>query len=268
MRAFVRPATVTDYTAFAALFRELDFDEAAPTYARWKSDLMTTTLVADGGVVSGYVNFYRLGNAGHVRNLVVAPGARNTGTGMALMTAAADRLRDAGATEWHLNVKANNAAAIHLYEKLGMRAEHRSTVVRFAWRDLPRLPAELATVGPASADEDDDLERAFDLPAGRLAMARRPGRVVYAMRDAQLAVLGFGVFDPAFPGATPFRVARPALAAPLLARLRAHAKHDYLQIVCENHDALAQVLIDAGATVRLRLLHYSGPLTTAELRCA
>jgi uncharacterized protein (DUF2336 family) len=63
-------------------------------------------------------------------------------------------------------------------------------------------------------------------------------------------------------------VARPALAAPLLARLRAHGKHDYLRIVCENHDAPAETLIAAGATVRLRLLHYSGPLTTELARCA
>ena len=268
MRVLVRSATTADYFAFATLFRELGTGEPTPTVERWLGDLMHHTLVADDGVVRGYVNFERLGNAGHVRNLVVAPDARQRGVGNALMTASADALRAAGASEWHLNVKAHNAAAIQLYEKLGMRAEHRSMIVQLAWAHLARLPAERATVTAAAPEADDDLERAFDLPSGRLAMARRSGRIVLQLRDADLAVLGFAVFDRELPGATLFRVARPELAAPLLAELRMHARHDYLQIVVENHDALADALIAAGGTVRLRLLHYSGPLTRAESRCA
>lgn len=252
MRVVVRPATETDGAAFARLHRELGVDELPP--------LVRQTLVADDGVVRGYVGFYRLGNAGHVRNLVAASDA----IGVELMSAAADVLRAAGATEWHLSAKTNSPAA----EQLGMRAEHRSVVVRLRWADVAKLPAELATVALATAESDDDLERAFGLPSGRVAMARRPGRVVLQLRDRELAVLGFGVFDPAFPGATPFHVARPALAAPLLASFRKAAVHDYVQIVVEDHDALADALVAAGATVRLRLLHYSGPLTTAVARCA
>jgi hypothetical protein len=219
------------------------------------------------GVERGEVTFDRVGNVGCVSNLVVA---RDAGADLrhALMAAAADALRALGASEWKLDVNAHDAAAIELSEQLGMRAEHRSTVVRLAWADVAKLPAELATVTPAAPYEDEDLERAFELPTGRLAMARRPGRVAMQLRGGDLGVLGFAVFDPALPGATPFRVVRPALAAPLLASLRKHARHDHLQIVVENHDALADALIAAGATVRLRLLHYSGPLTRAESRCA
>lgn len=257
----IRAATIADYPAFATLFRELGIDDPTPSLDRWSAELVHHTLVAaDAGEVLGYVNFYRLGDAAHVRNLVVAPGARNRGLGRQLMTAAARALREAGVREWHLNVKADNAAAIHLYEQLGMRADHRSTVLRLAWANLAKLPAELATVTTASPEEDDELERAFGLPAGRLAMARRPGRVAVALRGPDLGVLGFAVFDPDFPGAMPFFVARPALAAPLLAALRPHARHAYLQIVVENHDALADVLAAAGAETRLRLFSYSGPL--------
>ncbi|MDQ3333732.1 MAG: hypothetical protein M4D80_01000 [Myxococcota bacterium] len=219
------------------------------------------------GIERGHVTFDRVGNLGCVSNLVVERGA-GADLGHALMIAAADALRALGASEWKRDVHADDADAIALSEQLGMRADHRSTVVRFAWADIAKLPAELATVTPAAPYEDEDLERAFELPTGRLAMARRPGRIALQLRGGDLSVLGFGVFDPALPGATPFRVVRPALAAPLLAALRAHARHDYLQIVVENDDALADALIAAGATVRLRLLHYSGPLTRAESRCA
>jgi GNAT superfamily N-acetyltransferase len=265
VRVLVRPAQPADYFAFAMLFGELSLDEPTPPASRWLGDLMRHTLVADDGAVCGYVNFERLGNAGHVRNLVVAPDARHRGVGLALMTAAADALRLAGASEWHLNVKAHNAAAIQLYEKLGMRAEHRSTIVQLAWANVPQVSAAVTAAAP---EEDDDLERAFALPSGRIAMARRPGRIVRQLRDTDLSVLGFAVFDRELPGATLFRVTQPALAAPLLAALRADARHDYLQVVVENHDALADALIAAGGMVRLRLLHYSGPLTTAASRCA
>ena len=247
------------------LFRELGLDEPTPPASRWLGDLMRHTLVADDGAVCGYVNFERLGNAGHVRNLVVAPDSRQRGVGRALMTAAADALRCAGASEWHLNVKAHNAAAIQLYETLGLRAEHRSTIVQLAWADVSYITGGVIAAAP---EDDDDLERAFALPTGRIAMARRPGRIVLQLRDTDLSVLGFAVFDRELPGATLFRVVRPALAAPLLAALRAYGRHEYLQIVVENHDALADALLAAGGMIRLRLLHYSGPLTTAASRCA
>jgi hypothetical protein len=150
---------------------------------------------------------------GCVSNLVVARGA-DAGLGHALMTAAADALRALGASEWKLDVNAHDANAIELSEQLGMRAEHRSTVLRFAWADIAKLPAELATVTPAAPYEDEDLERAFELPSGRLAMARRPGRFAIQLRDADLLVLGFAVFDAALPGATVARRApRPRRAA-------------------------------------------------------
>ena len=262
MRVLVRSAQTADYFAFATLARELGLDEPAPTVDRWR-DLMRHTLVAGDGL--GYVSFERLGNAGHVRNLVVAPAARRCGVGHALMTAAADALRAAGASEWHVNVKAENVAAIQLAEKLGMQAEHRSTIVQLAWSCVSHLTAGVIAAAP---EDDDDLERTFALPSGRIAMARRPGRVVLQLRDADLSVLGFAVFDRELPGATLFRVVRPALAMPLLAALRPYARHDYLQIVVENHDALAQALLAAGGATRLRLLHYAGPLTTAASRCA
>jgi hypothetical protein len=217
---------------------------------------------------AGYVRFYKLGNAGHVRDLVVAPGARD-GIGEQLMTASAKALRDAGAAEWHGSVAANDVTAIDLYEKLGMRAEHRSTVVRLAWSTIGALPAELAAVQPVSPEEDDDIERALDLESGRIAMARRErARVLLQLRDRELAPIGFAAFDPAARCAMPFRVARPSLAAVLLASLRKHARHDDAQIVVENHDALAEALVAAGAAVRLRLLHFTGALSSAATRCA
>jgi len=149
--------------------------------------------------------------------------------------------------------------------RLGMRFEHRSVALRFAWANLGRLPADDAPVSvlPVSDGEDDDIERALGILAGRLHMARSRGnRITLALRDERLAPVGVACFDPAFPGAFPFCAARPALAGPLLRALAPHARPGDLdlQLVVEDDDALADALTAAGAVVRMRLLHYAGPL--------
>ena len=165
----------------------------------------------------------------------------------------------------YASVKADDAAAIALCEKLGLRGE-RATLLRMRWADVGALRAELASIAEATVECDDDIERAFALPAGRVAMARRSDRTLVQLRDRDLAVVGFAAFDA--KTATPFRVARPALAATLLAALRRHARGDHVQIVVDADDALLQTLRDAGAEIRLQLVHYSGELTTEAIRCA
>jgi GNAT superfamily N-acetyltransferase len=266
----IRGATANDYGAFAVLVRELGVDDPTPSAERFAADLAPRILIYErDGAPIGYVSYDKLAANGYVRNLVVAPGARGAGIGAALMTAAATQLRARGVSDaWHLNVKADNAAAIRLYERLGMRVQHRMVALRFAWAHLDRLPADDAhvTVLPVSAGEDDDIERALDILGGRLEVSRSRGTgVLLQLRDDQLAPVGVACFDPASPGAFPFCTTRPALAAPLLRALAPHARPGDLdlQIVIEDDDALADALIAAGATVRMRLLHYAGPLPAA-----
>ena len=258
----IRNAEPADYPVFATLFRELEVDDKAPTIDRFTSDLANETLISErDGQVNGYVSFYTLSVVGYVRNLVVAPAARNGGVGAELMRAAADVLRARGVGEWHLNVKWDNAPAIRLYENLGMQVEHRSTVLRVPWKTIDALPHEPATVLPVAPEEDDDIERALGLLAGRIAMGRvRPGRVLIQLRDDQCAPVGFASFDPKLPGAMPFRVVRPALAGTLLAALRPHSTGEHLQIVADDDTGLSDLLISVGAEVRLQLLHYRGAL--------
>ncbi len=270
----IRPATENDYPAYVRLFAELGIDDPIPSRERFAAELAPLIQVYEHhGEVTGYVSYYKLAVNGYVSNLVVAPAARGAGIGAALMTAAAAQLRAAGATdEWHLNVKADNGPAIRLYERLGLRVDHRAVALRFAWANLDRLPTDDTplTVQPVSDGDDDDIERALGILAGRLHMARsRAGRICLQLRDQRLAPIGVACFNPAFPGAVPFCTARPAFAAPLLRALAPHAlpgDRD-LQIVLEDDDALCEALVAAGAEVRLRLLHYAGPLPgAAEFR--
>lgn len=274
----IRRARPTDQPAFTALFRELGIDRPSPDPDRCASALVRGTLVDErDGHVEGYVRVETLGAIGYVRDLVVA----ERGRGAELMLAAAAALRAAGVREWHLNVKADDAAAIGLYETLGLREEHRSAAVRVPWSAVDTLPHEPVTALPVTAAEDDDLERALGMLGGQIAMVRgrevpeaisravapvhRP-HVLRQLRDAGCAAVGFAAFDPEVPGARIFQVTRPTLAGPLLAALRPHARHDGLAVVIEDHAALADLLIAHGGVIRLQLRHYRGPIPGSEDR--
>ena len=167
-------------------------------------------------------------------------------------------------TEWHASVRADDAPARALCEQLGMRGE-RAALLRLPWGALRELPAELATIVDDTPAADDDIERAFGWPTGRVAMAR-PGRVLAHLRDGALAIAGFGAFDPQRGAVSPLRVTRPALATPLLVALRRHARHGEVQIVADDA-GLDAMLRSAGATVDLELVHYTGErITTASAR--
>lgn len=265
----IRPATADDYPAYAALFRELGVDDPTPGAERFAADLVARTLIYErDGAAIGYVCYNNLAGRGYIQNLVVAPGARGGRIGEALMIAAAGALRAWGVTgEWNLNVKIDNAPAIRLYERLGLRAVYPMIVLRVAWASLDRLPVDATpvTVAPVSDHDIDELERALGLLAGRLRVARsRPGRTTLQLRDGQGTPAGVACLDPAL-GAFPFAVVRPGLAAPLLRGLAPHARpgEPALSVVIEHDDALASALIAAGAEVRLRLVHYAGPLPPA-----
>lgn len=266
----IRPASADDYPAYAVLFRELGVDDPTPSAERFAADLAGRTLIYErDGAAIGYVCYNNLAGRGYIQNLVVTPRARGGRIGEALMIAAARALRAWGVTgEWNLNVKVDNAPAIRLYERLGLRAVYPMVVLRVAWANLDRLPVDAApvTVGPVSDDDVDELERVLGLLAGRLRLARsRTGRTTLQLRDRQGAPAGVACLDPAL-GAFPFAVLRPGLAAPLLRGLAPHARpgDPALKIVIEHDDALSGALITAGAEVSLRLLHYAGPLPPAE----
>jgi len=264
-----RPAEPADYPHFARLFPELGVDDPIPPPDRWAEVFAPQILFFEhGGEVIAYTYFQVLQGVGYVRHVVVDPRRRGQGVGRAVMDAIAARFRAAGCSRWCLNVKPTNEPAIRLYRAVGMAPEYTSTAFRFGWDLLDRLPrGDRAVIArPVAPAEDAALEAAFHLPAGQIASARaRPDVVLLRLADPAApedARVGFASYDPKFPGAFPFRVGHPTLAAPLLEAIRRHelpgAPH--MQLVVENDDALAELLVQAGATVRLRALHMAGDL--------
>lgn len=267
-RVTVRPATSADHPLYARLFLELGVDDPVVPAPRWAETMAPATLVfEDGAGAVGYAYVQVLQGVGYVRHVVVDPGRRGEGLGRVIMGEIAGRLRAAGCARWCLNVKPENVPAVRLYDAVGMRVQHTSTAFRFAWALVERLPRDEHAVHARVVEpaEDPAIEAAFAMPAGQIADARqRPGLVLLRLVDPSApadAGVGFAAYDPHFPGAFPFRVARATLAAPLLAAIRPYERPgaQHMQLVSED-EGLTAVLRAAGAIVRLTALHMAGEL--------
>lgn len=267
-----RPASATDYETWVRLFPELGVEDPLPDRARWLTDLAPRILMleeADSTV--GFVMTSRFETVGYIVMLVVAPEARRRGAGRALLQIVAERFRDAGCTEWVLNVKTDNLPARRLYESLGMRAHHASTALRFAWDNAPRLPREEGPfeARPITPADDAALEAAFGLLGGQLARLRgRSGRVLLQLVDPRApeeACVGLVSFEPAWINGAPLRVVRPSLTPWLLDAMRPYAPpgEPTLGLVAED-EALTRALLAAGAVVLFEMLFLRGPIPSVD----
>lgn len=264
----IRPARAEDHDAFVRLMPELATGDPIMGAERFARELVPTTLIAEGAEgepVAGYAFFQIMTDTTYVRHLVTSPEARRRGVGRALMAAVAERGRAAGCTTWCLNVKPENVAALTLYESFGLARAHatRALVIAWsaveAWRGQLPLDVRACTIEPG---DEARVELATKLLRGQLAMMRALGPRVFVALEEHGQVVGATAFDPAFPGAYPFRVARPELAFVLLRALRASAREGDVDVhvVIEDAAAVADALVSAGARLKLDIQHMRGPL--------
>lgn len=269
-RPRARPATPDDYPRYTELLAELGVDDPVPPREKWEAELLPNILFLErAGQPVGYGLTMVIGELGYVMNVVVSPQARGRGIGAELMRAIAERLRGAGCRRWCLNVKVDNVPALRLYARFGLTKAYDTAALRMPWSRVDALPEGPTgtTASLLEATAHGPFEERFRLPPGTLAARRaRRGRVVVALTEpsasASVAVAGVAMFDPAYPGAFPFRVARPDLARPLLEAMRAWARpeHDHVGLTVEDDPALDATLRAAGAQVRFELVYMEGEI--------
>lgn len=261
--ALVRNATAEDYPAFVQLFKELEAPDPTPLFEIWQHELVATTKVAcAGGVVVGYCYFEEYAESGYVRHLAVAPGSRRRGVARSLMKAVGDYLWARGKKTWRLNVKPGNVAAIELYTRFGLRVLYTSKALRFPWSGLSALPDTASRAVVLEPPMDAEFEELFSLPPGQLGLARAHGHVLLAVvaSDARRR-LGVAVFNPKFPGASPFHLREPSAVRAVLDRMYEHATEKaYVSLFVEDNPPLVALLESVGATVNLELLRMQGEI--------
>jgi GNAT superfamily N-acetyltransferase len=265
----LRDGRPEDLAIFQELFRELGVDDPPISLERFVGEIVPTLIVAErGGRVAGYAYYRPIRELSHLSQIVTAPDARRCGVGATLIREVIARSKAAGCTVLALNVKPENTAAIALYRSVGLEPVGTNHALQLPWSIIDALPAAATPhandARPIDPSEDARLETAANLPAGLLAEQRtRAGRVFskieHVSGDGGLAVC---VFDPAFPGAYPFRASDEAHALSLIRALRPHARpeHAVINLVIEAQPEIAQALLAAGAKLRMEILHMRGPI--------
>ena len=266
----LRAAVAGDYDAFVRLWRELEVGAPSPpAVAHWTQQMMPWTLflATDRGEVVAYALVFPHGARGDVRQIAVDPAWRRRGIGRRLMAEVAERLRAAGCSEWRLEVRHDNAAALALYERAGMRRLHEIRVVSIARATLVQLaepPSPRFTVAPVAPQDEPALEARYDLGAGELAQWRslRPDATLWLVCDHDEPA-GFARYCPTHrPGCAllfPFR-ARGAIAAAHLAAVAMRAPWPDRFELCVVDDPVADALLVAGGELVERMLEMSGRL--------
>lgn len=95
--------------------------------------------VRQEGRLAGYCGFLQSFDEADIMNVAVAPELRNRGIGLRMLEELMRRGRGRGVLRYTLEVRQSNAAAIHLYEKLGFV----SVGIR---RDFYEKPIESAVI--------------------------------------------------------------------------------------------------------------------------
>lgn len=266
----IRIATAADYPLFARLFPELRVPDPLPDAEQFvRRMLPRVLLLSRDNEAVGYAFWQLYGRTAHLVQVVVDPSARGCGAGRALMDSVRAAALAAGCTRWYLNVKRDNLPALRLYERCGFLIEHETWAMRIGWAQVDALVGDstAAVMNPQPAD-DATIATRFDVAAERLALLRaRSGTVLVALRDHG-GIVAFAAFDPAFPGAYPFRVARTGVARPLLEACRIHAdlhRFDFLNLAVEGDARLKDALSAAGAQISFELVQMGASLTAGIL---
>lgn len=256
----IRPARTEDYAAYVRLFGELAIHDPVPGLERFASAIAPQMSIASDGDVVGYVTWRPYGEVAHVVQIAVDPARRGRRIGEQLLEHVRGLARAAGCARWYLNVKRDNTPAIKLYERVGLAFELASVAMKIDWARVPELDVVQRLAAP---EEDAAIAARFALPVERIAMfrARSTTRMV-TLRDGD-AIVGFAPFDVGFPGAATFCATAPALAAPLLAAMRAYAEHDFVRLAVEGDRPLADAVLALGGELTFELLRLSGSLAPA-----
>lgn len=223
--------------------------------------------------VVGYVWWTATGASlpeGQVKCIIVHGDHRRHGVATALLQAVAKKLKERKCIRWRLHVRPENQPAVMLYQKLGMQRLCGAAEVSLTWNCVSQLPSGAEEGTPVclpvvSSEEEAVLESAFGLCPGVFCEARElGGRIPLQLRSSggDNELLGCCIFDPAFPGAYPFCVTRPAFARTLLDEMQKHhdeARDDFFLLI-EKQEALTDALVAASAEVMFRMDCYSGSL--------
>jgi ribosomal protein S18 acetylase RimI-like enzyme len=260
-----RIARRDDYPVFVRMWDELRTDQPVFDVDLWDEKYREHTLLfeTDDGEIVAYALTVPLGARGDIRQIVVDPRWRGRGVGRALLAAVADKLRAQGCSDWRLEVRADNEAAIALYRRVGMDTIGELFTLRMSSDAAERFAATRSgrlRVEPVTPADDPVLERHFDLGAGQLARWRAARVRGVMSRIAHAAFVHCTKdFAPQISLLYPLRAPDADHAAHLFAKACALGLAGAIETMLPDL-AVVAALCDAGAAPHEHLYEMGGPL--------
>ncbi|HEY5927683.1 MAG TPA: GNAT family N-acetyltransferase [Kofleriaceae bacterium] len=188
-----RPARREDHAEYVEFQRQLGVEQPPFEINWWDRHYRAHTffLETEHGELVAYALTIALGLRGDVRQIAVDPQWRGRGIGKELMAIIATRFREAGCSDWRLEVRADNEAAIGLYRSVGMDVIHEIDVLRmsrFAAEQFGATRSGTLRVEDVSPAHDSEIETRYDFGAGQLARWRtaRPSSTMLQIRGGAL----------------------------------------------------------------------------------
>lgn len=250
----LREATAKDLPRIAELYRELQVDGPPPGLPPIAGSYRLRVAVDTELSLVGY-SYAEHDKASNIpvflRHLVTAPEARGRGVARPLLEDAAG----GRAIQLNTDREGPNGA---FYEHLGFKESGISEALRIDFRDVDAMPVYACNTGLLSADKLIPFSDAFALPVARVTPSRPPQLPIGAWDDDGTP-LGVALFDRAFPGCFPFRVARPAIATAFLREVERHSVEKHISLMVEDDEPTAGFLKAFGAESRIRLRRYWRP---------
>lgn len=261
----VRAARREDHPDFVRFQRQIGTEQSPFEIDWWDAHYRGHTffLETEAGEAVAYALTVPLGTRGDVRQIAVDHAWRGRGIGRQLMTEVARRLREAGCQDWHLEVRADNAPAIALYQRMGMDVLHEIRVLRIARADAERFAATRSgrlSVEPVEPAHDAAFEQRFDLGSGQLARWRtaRPQAVMWQIGEVALTHY-MPSFLPDCGLLFPFRAPDADHAAHLVAQACELGMPERVEL-CAIEPAVGDALLAEGAVAYDYQLEMGGPL--------
>ncbi len=144
----IRPAEIADVSAIHAIEQAAFSDPwSAGDFRECLANGLACLVAVGTAGVAGYVVARRVADEGEILNLGVTSSARRRGVGRALVREVIAVLGTAGVRAVYLEVRASNAAARRLYERLGFGEVARR-------RGYYRRPTEDAVILRAAISAD------------------------------------------------------------------------------------------------------------------
>lgn len=260
-----RAARREDHPAFLKFWEALATDQAPFELDDWDEHYRpnTTFLETHDGQLVAYALVFALGTRGDVRQIVVDEAWRGRGVGKQLMAVAASQLREAGCTDWRLEVRLTNEPAIALYRSVGMEVLHEIEILRMVRGDADlfgQTRSGTLTVELVAIADEPAIEAQWGYGSGQLARWRkaRPDGRLWQIRGA-----AFARFDrELMPGCSllfPFRAPDADHAAHLMSEACAAGMLDEVELLLVDRPVV-DALRAAGAHVKEQLLEMGGSL--------